>query len=322
MKLNSIKISPSEESIDPSFLISVEFSYENDVKVFYKATGSLRLNNRIVGSLIENRMQPDDYSFSNKEYNKGNRSIYSTTFLVPVSRLGLDMMENFRLQNKKNELILTVNLVMRALEPNFNVRRFTEGPFINQNVLVVEDSSMMRNKSYDFLNNELKISSADWLHDFSPIFNLGRYKVLEIPQLSLIPSNFNEDKEELITRINAAIESIGKMEEQISLGDWNGVMKESRPVWELVNNHDQITELLKESNYSHQATDQFQKTIRSLFDMSSKLIHRVNNGSKKEVMEESHAEQEDAMLVFYLSVSIINLLSRKVKRSQSYKLQS
>jgi hypothetical protein len=203
-----------------------------------------------------------------------------------------------------------VSLCFDFIEPTFEFARFAPDTKTDRSIVYSDNNSLFNYETFNENNKFYKISSSDWIHDYSPIFGLGVYKVFEFPELKVKTSN-NQDYIELIDRMNGAIEAFSLMEEAMRDGDWTLVMKESRPVWELARCKDKISTLLQNEGLSEQAIGSFEDLIKSLFDFSSKFIHRVGKGNSIMI---NKAEKEDAILVHSLSLSIVNLLSKKINR--------
>ncbi len=98
-------------------------------------------------------------------------------------------------------------------------------------------------------------------------------------------------------------------------GDWNGVIEDSRAVWELLRNKDEIKDLLMRDGYSEQAFIDLNESLRQLFNFSSKFHHKEDKGKK--IMPEIKASKEDAYLIYAISMTIVNLISKKMQRLQS-----
>ncbi len=169
-----------------------------------------------------------------------------------------------------------------------------------------KDTSLFKLQSYDF-DKEIKISSGDWLHDFYSKFQNTNYQIFELP----IPKN-PKGKSGLANRINEVIQSIKEMENAKNEGDWNKVVKESRPIWELIRNKNEINELLKKDEINEQTIASYNKLIESLYDFASKFIHKETKAN--EIMAINKAGKEDAELIYALSVSIANLISQKINK--------
>jgi len=86
-----------------------------------------------------------------------------------------------------------------------------------------------------------------------------------------------------------------------------------KKIWELVKNSDEIKEILIESGYTEEASDELNKAFRGFFNLSSKFIHRLNR-NKTDIIPNIPVSKEDAYLIYTLSLNIVNLLTNKLKR--------
>ena len=159
--------------------------------------------------------------------------------------------------------------------------------------------------------NRVTISSSDWIHDYCPVFQIGKFAVFEY----LLPE-YTEGTGSIEERLNTSISAIKKMEENILKGEWNEVIEDSRAIWELLRDHDEIKDLLIKDGYTPQASDDLDKTIKQLFSFTSKFIHQEEIGNRK-IMPEMKASKEDAYLIYSLSMNLVNLISKKLQRLQS-----
>ncbi len=81
--------------------------------------------------------------------------------------------------------------------------------------------------------------------------------------------------------------------------------------------HDQeIEELLTSDGYTPQAFADLNDSIKKLFDFSSKFHHREDKGKK--LSPEIKASKEDAYLIYAISMTFVNLISKKMQRLQSW----
>jgi len=72
---------------------------------------------------------------------------------------------------------------------------------------------------------------------------------------------------------------------------------------------------LLRDGYSEQAFEDLNKSIKELFNFSSKFHHKEDRG--KRIMPEIKASKEDAYLIYSLSMNLVNLISKKFQRLQS-----
>jgi len=116
---------------------------------------------------------------------------------------------------------------------------------------------------------------GDWIHDYCPVFQIGKFAVFEY----LLPE-YTEGTGSIEERLNVSINSIQKMENNIIKGEWNKVIEDSRAVWELLRNEDEIKDLLTRDGYSPEAVEDLNGSIKKLFNFSSKFHHKEDRGNR------------------------------------------
>ena len=72
--------------------------------------------------------------------------------------------------------------------------------------------------------------------------------------------------------------------------------------------------LIEKQGYSEEAASALTAGIGSLFDYGSKFVKKTKRG---ELLPKINAEKEDAYLIYSLSVSLVNLLTQKIRKSES-----
>lgn len=312
MILEKLEVKPMTFSTEPEFIIDAVFSYENDCRVPIKCAGYIYLDQLRVATL--NEYTPgnvNDISFSSRNANNNAKRIYKTAFVAPISRFVLSKFEEKRNMDVKRDLKFNVVLNITVLETMFDtVPVKPEAPSIHHNpsligaVSAVHDA-IFKYRPYNY-QQEYRIPSADWIHDFVPVFQNSKFHVFELP----IPQ-ITKKKGDFGKRINLAINSIKEMETAKNNGDWSELVGKSRPVWELIKHRAEIIELLKNDGLSEPATSNYNVLIQALFDFSSKFVHKE---SKTKELMSNKADKEDAELIYTLSVSLLNLISRKMEK--------
>lgn len=306
MKIEKIEINPMGNSLEPEFHISVEYSHRESCIMPLRFNGYLFLDTLRIGFLTEyefNYGRSDNFSSMNFSRNTETRD--KRLFVGPISRLALNKLEEKRSKDPKGDLKFRLHIQFVFLESLFVGVKGSQTQ--NQVVLAsLTDNSLFKSVTYD-LNHEVVISSSEWLHNFSKVFERSRYQVFEIP----IPDSLG-DTSDLSQRLNAAIVSLKEMEEAKLSGDWETVLKESRPVWELVRNKQEIIDILKQDEFNDDTIKAFNALVESLFNFSSKFIHRESRS--KELMIINKARKEDAELIYAMAISLVNLLTKKFNR--------
>ena len=309
MKIEKFEIRAMQLSFEPEFHITIEFSYRNDLKIPLKFDGYLFLDRYKFAFLHEYEFgkNSEEWLTGLNSNQNSERRIFKN-FIAPISRLSLNKLEEKRIKDTKGDLAFELELNISVLEPKFIVKEIQpriEG--VSYNVPVLNDQTLLNFHVYNF-TYPIKINSGDWLHDFSPVFGMGKYQIFELP----IPQIIKESGD--ISKIlENAIAALREMETAKLEGEWNRVIKESRPIWELVKNKSKITELLKDNDFNELTIVSFNKLIDSLFEFSSKFIHIQSK--THEIVTINKANKEDAELIYILSISIINLISKKLMRT-------
>lgn len=174
-------------------------------------------------------------------------------------------------------------------------------------ILSTDDLGLVEMKTEEF-NIDHQISSSDWIQDYCPVFELGRYFVFEY----LLP-DFEDGSGSIEERLNAAINAVKEMKEYLISCEWNGLIEKSRSVMELIRNQEEIIQLLKDDGYTEQAASDLNNAIKNLFDFTSKFIHSVDRAGN-ELNPDIQASKEDAYFVYTLCVTLVNLISKKRNR--------
>jgi hypothetical protein len=304
MNITSITIAPFGRSFEPEFHITVGVYSKNNFIMPIKCNGFLFLDLMRFSFLHE--YQFDDNTDESFYCQKDSRKVdyqKELIFLAPFSQLALSKLEEKRSQNVKGDLEFDLILYIEYLDPIHNWENTQTG----NNQFVTNDHTSLFVKRRRTFREKLKISGSDWVHDYCSAFNNTKYHVFEIP----VPNLLNGSKK-INQILQGSINSLAAMEDAKREGDWNAVIKESRPVWELTQKKDEIDALLRSDNLDETTIESFNKVLESLFDFSSKFIHKVSKGTDKKIMKANNASKEDAELIYSMSFSIVNLISKKI----------
>ena len=309
MYIKSVNIQPMGLAFEPEFHITVSFTRQSN-QFPLKFDGYLFLNRYRFAFLNEYELNNGNQDLFTAQ---NNNSYYdrndSKTFVAPFSQIALNKLEEDRSKNPKGDVILNLKLNITCLEPKFDTVLTKIGEEDYNLISLKRDNSLFKIRSYD-LNSDIRIPTGDWLHEFCPVFKNSKYQIFEIPTPKL-----NEKNEGLSHRVYEAIESLNEMEKARLEGDWNKVIKESRPVWELIRNKEDIKELIKGDHINEQTLISYNGLIDNLFNFSSKFIHRESDrkdGNK--VMGINSANKEDAELIYAMAFSLTNLISKKLNK--------
>jgi len=155
---------------------------------------------------------------------------------------------------------------------------------------------------------EVRISASDWIHDYCPIFDFGRFIVFELPILEKVSESGTFEK-----KINSAITSLKDMEQNMREGEWNSVMIYSRDISELFRYEEGIKDIFERSHCGGKAYENFKNSLLELFEFAAKFHHKLDK-DRKTLLPKVKASKEDAYLIYTLSVAIVNNILAKIKR--------
>ncbi len=153
------------------------------------------------------------------------------------------------------------------------------------------------------------ISASDWTTDYAPTLGIGRFYSVELPSPPDVPVSGDLKK-----RLTASFQALATMQEDYRKGDWPELAQHARPVVELLNKEEVLRPILEADGYPPDAVDNFVRTVRSLYELTSKFLHRVGKGTH-EVAPELKASREEAEFIFFLSLSALNMIATKARRS-------
>lgn len=304
MILKEVQVAPLAGMLEPEFYVNAKFHFRAVSMFPLNITGYLFLNGIKISNLLpyEFGMGVHDKLITMSRARDSDQT-FGKSFIAPLSRRAIDALESSRAKNAKGDVLFEIKFSVNCIESSFE-----EVVFENTAVASIPNGSLVDYRAYP-INHNHKISASDWLHDFYPHFALERFMVLELP---IIEQDIKLKKDNLDKRISEAIQSFGEMKKALEKGDWNLVIKESRPIWELNRKQEEINKLLKTDDLSEVAIQSFNTLLQSLFTFASKFIHKVDDS--KELMPYSRASKEDAILIYSMAASLLNLVAQKKKR--------
>jgi hypothetical protein len=158
---------------------------------------------------------------------------------------------------------------------------------------------------------ELKVTIdlMKWVNDFARYLNIGNFIVYEFPQ----PDEIVFSKA-LKSRYAKAQKALMEMRTQLNYGEWKMAIIVSRPIFELFKNFEDFKKFLLDNGYSEAAYIELRNSIKSFFGLLSKFYHGLNENNS-ETNPEIPAHKEDAYLAYTYSISLLHLISQKLKRS-------
>lgn len=156
---------------------------------------------------------------------------------------------------------------------------------------------------------EFRIPAEDWRLDFAPTLGIGKHVIAELP-VAALPKSIDG---ELSERLGRCIESLRKMEGEFRQGEWEEVVKGARPIAELMRANDFWSVFQARLGYPADAAEEFRRIVNSIFQFTSKPLHETQHTG--DLRQQISIGKEDAYLVFSVSVSLINLVLRKIAKA-------
>lgn len=345
MTIEKIDVYPSGNSVVPEFEFVIQYKMQKRYKIPLAINGIVLTDTGKKISTFSNsfydyfptiRLEAfGDFSLRN------DTETFNAKFYVTANQKQLDFIEECRQSNAKKDvkfkIILTIDLlssdttIANTIVSNSETHKVEIGKGdIAFPLLIKANKSDYRSDpkllaSYgsesSFLSFEktkceisVTIKSSDWIHDFCPAFGIGKFLVYDFPIVDLE----NQLNNNLSERILKASESIKKMEKDFQSGEWNDLIQNSRSVIELFSkNTEDLKQLLVNEGYSIEAINSFiDKGLSGIFDLAGKFIHTMDK-SKENLNPSINANKEDAMLIYSLSVNLVNMFSKKIKRQNT-----
>jgi hypothetical protein len=337
MKIELQTIEPAIDSIDRELLISFKISEIDTGKVPIGITGNLYLENgKKIGTLCprsNNGSLPLWLNAHGANAIQINPS-FTATMSCQLSENVIHYIEDFRLNQKprSKDLLFQAKLLVQELSSNVvlaSLKLGDEKKFYDEKALEVvykydnhfrsERTNMWilsGDSGPNFLSTSvasqfdipIRIELMTWINEFMEYLKLGKIIVHEF----LMPDEIKGSKR-LNARYQKAQKSLVEMQKQLKIGEWKQAIIAGRPVYELFKHFDEFKTLLLESGYSIKAYDALNESIKQFFNLLSKIYHGLEQDY--ETVTDIPVYSEDAQMVYAFSISILQLISGKMKRN-------
>jgi hypothetical protein len=221
MWITNIDTSVDLQSIDPRFLIRVDFEYYQNQEAPIGFNGFLRsLDGKKLGSID---CEQDNFNghnaisipladtYRNKEIDRNERSRHLRNFSVSLSKQSIDYIESQRLQRQTKNVLVNLELEITTL-------RFDPS----------EKREIRINREYG--NRQIEIEQSKWLKDYSSSFGIGEFLIIEFSKQRI---TLNETKSNWTDKLERAKKRLHEMESQLSEGKWEKVIETSRKIWDV-----------------------------------------------------------------------------------------
>lgn len=349
---DKIKVEPLKDCISPEIRFDIPIVYSANYEMPTGSTGILLSeDDKKISDLVE-MVTDTSKSFELAAKDGGGGQREEKIILSMVSKLDsivLDHIEDLRSKNQRGNVKFRLEITIRTLNsrsalsymylfdsPAFEsslpehqkgakfviyMRRprdefYPDRP--NMWILSGHDSPTFLEIRNHKLKGEVTIHLDEWLHVFCPILKVGKFAVFEFQ----FPENI-EGRGDLPERITKAINAVEKMEADLRKSEWNQVIEDSRAIWELLRDVEEIKDLLKREGYTEDAINDLcghtdtkghkhRGCIGNLFNLSSKFHHKLDRNKK--LQPEIKASKEDAYLMYTTGLAFANMISKKMQR--------
>jgi hypothetical protein len=348
MTVSVISVKAVAETIHPSVDIVFEISYRDtfDYPISVKTIISSE-DKRILGHGFEvpsktaYQIPLKAFNYS-QQTNRQNLHVQKT-FRLTLDQKALDHIENLREKNRKHDVVLQLDLTVSYLEGRLEIGSYgthsinvpdqhqqqrqidlIKLEFTNPNTSQTHLRMLIPSQgdySYLALRDEpLTIShtikGSDWINDFQPQLGIGKFLVMEIPEVLSV----SDSKDELGKRLHSATQRLKEIGELLRKGEWDDVAEDCRGIYEdLTKNYlpqfeSSIKDLLRDTNgISDKGLNAFNEMIKNLGTYSHEFHHyRDEEGKAKQVT----VNKEDAYALYVSLVGLVNMLTVKLHRQE------
>lgn len=323
MNIEEMKAEPVKDSIIPEICIKTKIKIHKGYEIPINIIGDLLSGGKKIADI--NGLVREGFSGPQEKIeliaDVSKKDEYITLIrksIVPLNNRTLDHITELRSTNKKRQVILSFKGFIRVLQSKVmcgkmelvhHERKTMEDVFYGSNLIEIIDVPQ---------EIQITINADDWLYDFCPELQIGKFLTIEYPQLDPMSDptpGYGPGHDSIEKILNSSIDSIKKMQEDINKSEWNRVIEDSRGVVELFNKKkDMIKDLLDRDGYTVQAITELELSIRNLFDLSSKFHHKTDLSNNKVIMPDIKANIEDAFLIYSMSIGLVSLVTKKLKR--------
>lgn len=342
-------VRPLNKSAVPGFEFNVNATMEPN-EIIYDIGGSLYSeDDAYIGTIrVSDERTPNgpnnQYGISVPvigERNQGQQGLWYP-MIVELGERALSHLEETRLKNGKKDVVLKGKLRWSQLSFTMKVGKYSYYPLSGttpqMNAIVSSttfdgsrtDLSILNGDQRGVavggssnLNFNFRISHSDWTTDYYDAFGIGRVILLEAPGNSKGNSIVSrkmkpKEYEVLADRLDSIGQYFQAMLDSMKTGDWGEVVGKSRFIYESLtkNGGKQALKkvLLDDTAIDESNLSQLIAGLDNMYQYSSGLHHSLDksSGAPKDIYV---GRREDAELMYYLCVSLVNALMAKVNRS-------
>jgi hypothetical protein len=167
-------------------------------------------------------------------------------------------------------------------------------------------------------NTSITIPSSTWVNDFQEKLGLGKFMVIEIPQLKtdlkgINDASLGDDQRQLKERLFRALENLNEIEDNIKKAEWKKTAQGCRDTIEPLTKGN-IPRLIREmiiqtTGIEDKSANLLTVGLENIFGYSSGLHHQINKDQT--IATQYVGGKEDAYMNYMILAAIINTVARK-----------
>jgi hypothetical protein len=304
MRIDKIEVKPVEESINPELMFEMEIFIRRGYEIPLEITGGVFSDeNKKLANIHEFIHEANNIELSAQDQRNEREEKLIIKLIAPLNHKVLDYIETLRTQNKKGDVILTLDIFVKTLISKTSLSHMFMLDGAKLPYQLPEPYEDAKPVVYQYQRDGFSTRQINMWILSGPVFQIGKFSVFEY----LLPE-YIEGSGSIEERLSGSIDAIKNMEYNMIRGEWTDVIKDSRVVWELLRNQDEIKDLLMGDGYNEQAYTELNESLRHLFKYSSKFHHRED--LDKKIMPEIKASKEDAYLTIVQTIDKRNMLVR------------
>jgi hypothetical protein len=218
MRILNVTTQPSEKSILPAIGFEVDISHVAFHEAIVSVDGWLESDDdKILADITEigtDRHFSEVGARGTSHDNEFKETVYHSTLFSFLDRKALSYIEDRRMQNEKRDVFLNLKLIVRIIVSKTSISHLHEiegqdsvrdvntsvgrragkimayahdphfrSDYNNRWILSGDGSqSFLSIERHTIEKKELRINAVDWIHDYAPKFELGKYFIVEIPK--------------------------------------------------------------------------------------------------------------------------------------------
>jgi hypothetical protein len=165
----------------------------------------------------------------------------------------------------------------------------------------------------------ITIPSSTWVNDFQEKLGIGKFMIVEIPQLTtelkdIADTSLSPDQVQVKERLVRALENLENIEDKIKKGEWKEAVEGCRATIEPLTKGT-VRGLIKDmivgsTGIEAESANLLIVAFENIRGYSSSLLHEVTNKGQN-ISTQYAGGKEDAYMNYMILAAIINMVARK-----------